>query len=244
MNTLQYHRIPAFISASCLAAALSLSTGAALAAPAHQAPAMAAQDDSGSDQSGSDSSGTDTTQQDGSHPQGTDTTQQDGSHPQGTDTTQQDGSHPQGTDTGRQTRTGNQQGTDTGRQTRTGNQQDTDTSHPQRTSKGTSTGNSKTADDKEVINELKEVCASLASHAVYQLIDLQNVATSYVKSKVTKAVGVNKALGPVSMKVGAGIGSIWSWLDTAGKEQVFPSAYKVCNAAVDFTAPLMSGSGR
>ncbi|WP_327419674.1 hypothetical protein [Streptomyces sp. NBC_01233] len=129
MNTTQRHRISTYIGASCLAAALSFSTGATIATAAPQAPAMAEQDDSGSDQSGTDTGGsdtggqtdgshpqgTDTTQQDGSHPQGTDTTQQDGSHPQGTDTTQQDGSHPQGTDTTQQDGS-HPQGTDTGSQ--------------------------------------------------------------------------------------------------------------------------------
>ncbi|MFF4429743.1 hypothetical protein ACFYZ4_11305 [Streptomyces sp. NPDC001513] len=115
MNTLQRHRIPTCIGASCLAAALSFSTGATIATAAHQAPAIAAQDDSGSDQSGTDTSGSDTSQQDGSHPQGSDTSQQDGSHPQGSDTSQQDGSHPQGTDTSNpRTDTSNQQDTDTG----------------------------------------------------------------------------------------------------------------------------------
>ncbi|WP_148639918.1 hypothetical protein [Streptomyces sp. Mg1] len=88
MNTTQRHRISTYIGASCLAAALSFSTGATIATAAPQAPAMAAQDDSGSDQSGTDTGG----QTDSSHPQGTDTTQQDSSHPQGTDT----GSQPPG----------------------------------------------------------------------------------------------------------------------------------------------------
>ncbi|MFD3875497.1 hypothetical protein [Streptomyces sp. NPDC058623] len=94
MNTTQRRRIPTYIGASCLAAALSFSTGATIATAAPQAPpAMAEQDDSGGDQSGDDTGG----QTDGSHPQGTDTGNQ-----QGTDT-----SHPRDTDTG------NQQGTDT-----------------------------------------------------------------------------------------------------------------------------------
>ncbi|WP_327286584.1 hypothetical protein [Streptomyces sp. NBC_01205] len=146
MNTIQRRQISTYIGATCLAATLSFSTGAAIATAAHQAPAMAMQDDSGSDQSGTDTNGSDTgNQQDSSHPQGTDTgNQQDSSHPQGTDTgNQQDSSHPQGTDTGNQQDSSHPQGTDTGNQqdsshpqgTDTGNQQDS--SHPQ----GTDTGN-------------------------------------------------------------------------------------------------------
>ncbi|MFF8265665.1 hypothetical protein [Streptomyces virginiae] len=110
MKSTQGRRIPAYIGASCLAAALTFSTGASIATAAHQAPvskSMPAQGDSDSDQSGTDTSGSDTGGQ-------TDTSNQQ-------DT---DSSHPR-------TNTNNQQDTDPSHpRTNTNNQQDTDPSHP------------------------------------------------------------------------------------------------------------------
>ncbi|WP_327135888.1 hypothetical protein OG311_37945 (plasmid) [Streptomyces sp. NBC_01343] len=163
MKTTRRRRIPIYIGASCLSAALSFSSGATIATAAHQVPAIAVQDDSGSDQSGTDTGGqTDTT-----HPQGTDTndsgTSTDTTHPQGTDTndsgTSTDTTHPQGTDTndsGTSTDTTHPQGTDTN-----DSGTSTDTTHPQGTDtndSGTSTDTThrvKTRQDTNMSNKLK-----------------------------------------------------------------------------------------
>ncbi|MEU9313752.1 hypothetical protein [Streptomyces sp. NPDC048256] len=97
----------------------------------------------------------------------------------------------------------------------------------------TKAGNKGRGSDEQAAQALKEQCAGLVSHAIYQWIDLRNLATSRVREKITDALDVNKTLGRVAPLVGQIISSQWGYLQSAGKEQAFPTAIKACDKAVD-----------
>ncbi|MFJ9079357.1 hypothetical protein ACIRO3_29560 [Streptomyces sp. NPDC102278] len=242
---------------------LLVSGGATAAIAASQSPSdvlvsavprVGSSDPSGDDQETTDSS-TDT---------GSDTgnTNEDASHPR-TDTgnTNEDASHSR-TDTGNTNEdtgakhgdsTDNQQTGNTNRQSSNDGGGAADLKRAcdkvgrlwVKTSNGGYCGDSSPSskvNDKEAADALKETCAGLVSHKIYELLNLQNVAASYVRGEVAKAVGLNEALRGASGQVASGISSTWGYIDSAGKEQVFPSAYKWCSIAVDSLPLGLNGS--
>ncbi|MER5569203.1 hypothetical protein ABT083_23745 [Streptomyces goshikiensis] len=263
MTTNARRKIPRLVCTSGLSALLLVSGGATTAIAASESPSdvlvSAVRQVGSSDPSGDDQDTTDSSADTGSD---TGNTNEDASHPR-TDTgnTNEDASHPR-TDTGNTNEDAGTKRGDSADDQQTGNthkQSSNDgggAAHLKRacekvgrswvkTSNGGYCGDSSPSgkvNDKEVADALKETCAGLVSHKIYELLNLKNVAASYVRSEVGRAVGLNEVLRGASGQVASGISSTWGYIDSAGKEQVFPSAYKWCSFAVDKLPLGLNGS--